>query len=73
MGKPKSPTKTPNKNITLNKTINKCVDKIKKRSIQQFSKLQRKKVVEFAENNSTMTHAVIVEKFGQQQQLLFTS
>jgi hypothetical protein len=56
MGKPKSPTKTPNKNITLNKTINKRGDKIKKRSIQQFSKLQRKEVVEFAENNSTMTY-----------------
>ncbi len=30
------------------------------------NKLQRKEVVEFAENNSTMTHAVIAEKFGQQ-------
>jgi hypothetical protein len=41
MGKPKLPTKTPNKNITLNKTINKRGDKIKKRSIQQFSKFNK--------------------------------
>jgi len=26
--------------------------------------LQRKEVVEFVENNSTITHAVIAEKFG---------
>jgi hypothetical protein len=49
----------PNKNITLNKTINKRAVIKQKKEINPSSLVnckEKKLVVEFAENNSTMTN-----------------